>query len=84
MKRGLCLAGSMLLAWLLCCQARGAVLLREDWNSGRIDTARWEFAGMPINASLADLGGGDWAIIDPQENNAISRTRGCVHAYIAV
>jgi hypothetical protein len=47
---------------LLCCQARGAVPLREDWNSGRIDASRWEFAGLPINASLVDLGEGDWAL----------------------
>ena len=55
-------ASLTLLASLLCCQARGAILVREDWRGGRIDTNRWEFAGMPINASLVDIGGGDWAL----------------------
>ncbi len=47
---------------LLCCQARGAVPLHEDWNGGRIDASRWESAGLSINASLVDLGEGDWAL----------------------
>ena len=60
MKRGLSLGWSLWLACLICGFSRGAVLLHEDWNSGHIDTSRWEYAGMPINSSLVDLGGGDW------------------------
>ena len=62
MKRGLSLGWSLWLACLICGFSRGAVLLHEDWNSGHIDTSRWEYAGMPINSSLVDLGGGDWAL----------------------
>ena len=62
MRKGLYLGWSMLLAWAVCCQVWGAVLLHEDWNSGRIHTTRWESAGLPINASLVELGGGDWAL----------------------
>lgn len=61
MKRGLSLGWSLWLACLICGFSRGAVLLHEDWNSGHIDTSRWEYAGMPINSSLVDLGGGDCA-----------------------
>ncbi len=37
-------------------------MLHEDWNSGIVDPARWEFASWPIHSSLVNLGGGDWAL----------------------
>jgi hypothetical protein len=42
--------------------SEGAVLLREDWNSGKVDAARWEIVGWPVNSTLVKLGDSDWAL----------------------
>jgi hypothetical protein len=43
-------------------RSQGALVLREDWNSGQVDSNRWEVVGWPINSMLVDLGRGDWAM----------------------
>jgi hypothetical protein len=56
------LALRLLIGGMIALNSHGAVLLQEDWNSGRVDTNRWEVVGWPINSTLANLGNGDWAV----------------------